>query len=253
VEVIGNIKYVTGVTEYVVDNNDGTINVDTSVNAVTIILPNILGSGYYGTAKGFIINDISDNASVNNIIIVAADNTINSTSSVSITQNGGTAKCSIANQNEWFIVREPESFNGSEWIETIVNISSSQILNMGTTPIELLPASGVNKYYDIEKIILEFTYGTVPYSDPDEPLRIIGNGADVYISREIIISEQNLASISTDTQLKIQNNGPDSYVYRRVIPSNEALFMIINGGVDVTNGDGTMRAIIKYKIRTFGE
>jgi hypothetical protein len=136
---------------------------------------------------------------------------------------------------------------------TIVNISSSQILNMGTTPVELLPAPGENKYYDIEKIILEFTYGTVPYSDPDEPLRIIGNGADVYISREIIISEQNLASISTDTQLKIQNNGPDSYVYRRVIPSNEALSIIINGGVDVTNGDGTMRAVIKYKVRTFGE
>ena len=113
-EVIGNIKYITGVTEYVVDNNDGTINVDTSVNAVTIILPNILSSGYYGTAKGFIINDISNNASVNNIIIVAADNIVNSTSSIPITQNGGTAKCSIANQNEWFVVREPESFSGSQ-------------------------------------------------------------------------------------------------------------------------------------------
>jgi hypothetical protein len=82
VEVIGNIKYVTGVTEYVVDNNDGTINVDTSVNAVTIILPNILNSGYFGTAKGYVINDISDNASVNNITIVAAGNSVNSTSFV---------------------------------------------------------------------------------------------------------------------------------------------------------------------------
>ena len=131
-EVIGNIKYVTGVTEYVVDNNDGTINVDTSVNAVTIILPNILGSGYYGTAKGFIINDISDNASVNNIIIVAADNTINSTSSVSITQNGGTAKCSIANQNEWFIVREPEISGGVSEADNGLNVNINTVELGGT-------------------------------------------------------------------------------------------------------------------------
>ncbi len=29
---------------------------------------------------------------------------------------------------------------GSEWTETIVNISASQLLNLGTSPVELLPA-----------------------------------------------------------------------------------------------------------------
>ena len=106
-EVTGNLKYITGVSQYVVDGNDGILNVDTSVNSVTIILPNIVNSGFANTTKGFIINDISNNASVNNIYIVAIGDTVNSTSQVTIGINGGSAKCTPANRNEWFVVTEP--------------------------------------------------------------------------------------------------------------------------------------------------
>ena len=106
-EVTGNLKYITGVSQYVVDGNDGILNVDTSVNSVTIILPNIVNSGFANTTKGFIINDISNNASVNNIYIVAIGDTVNSASQVTIAVNGGSAKCTPANRNEWFVVTEP--------------------------------------------------------------------------------------------------------------------------------------------------
>lgn len=107
-KVTGNVKYIpAGTTQYVVDGNDGQINVDTSVSAVTIILPNIINSGYANTEKGFIVNDISNNAATNNITIVASNNTTNSQSSVLISVNGGTAKCSIASLNEWFVITEP--------------------------------------------------------------------------------------------------------------------------------------------------
>lgn len=105
--VTGNVRYIpVGVTQYVIDGNDGEINVDTSANAVTLILPNIINSGYANT-KGFVINDYSGNAGTNNITIVAANNTVNSQNSIIISVNGGTAKCSIAGMNEWFIVTEP--------------------------------------------------------------------------------------------------------------------------------------------------
>lgn len=107
-KVTGNVKYIpAGTTQYIVDGNDGQINVDTSVSAVTIVLPNIINSGYANTDKGFIINDISNNAATNNITIVASNNTTNSQSSVLISVNGGTAKCSIASLNEWFVITEP--------------------------------------------------------------------------------------------------------------------------------------------------
>lgn len=109
-KVIGNVRYIpAGTTQYVVDGSDGEINVDTSLSAITIILPNIVNSGFVNTDKGFIINDNSGNAATNNITIIAANNTVNSQSSVLISTNGGSAKCSIASMNEWFIVTEPAS------------------------------------------------------------------------------------------------------------------------------------------------
>lgn len=109
-KVTSNVKYIpAGVTQYIVDGNDGEINVDTSVSAVTIILPNIINSGYTNTDKGFIINDFSGNAGTNNITLVASNNTVNSQSSVLISVNGGTAKCSIASMNEWFVITEPST------------------------------------------------------------------------------------------------------------------------------------------------
>lgn len=108
-EITGNLRYVADVTEYIVDGNDGTINVDTSVNSVNIILPNINNSGFANTSKGFIINDISSNASVNNIVITSNGDSVNSAASVVISNNGGSAKCSVANLNEWFVITEPQT------------------------------------------------------------------------------------------------------------------------------------------------
>lgn len=138
------------------------------------------------------------------------------------------------------------------YTEKIVDISSVQILTLGSVPVELLPAPGENKYYNIDKIVLEFTYGTVPYSDPDNPLRIAGNGLDVYVDKEVILAEQNVVSVSKDVLLKLQS-GVDGYVYRKVIKTNESISIFINGGVDVADGDGTLRVKIYYKVLTFGE
>lgn len=131
-KVTGNVKYIpAGVLQYVVDGNDGEINVDTSSNPVTIILPNIINSGYANTDKGFIINDISSNAATNNITIIAISNTVNSLSSVLIQYNGGTAKCSIASMNEWFIVTEPvtSGMSGSLTPNYIPKAATSSTLN----------------------------------------------------------------------------------------------------------------------------
>lgn len=131
-KVTGNVKYIpAGVTEYVIDGNDGEINVDTSTSAITLILPNIVNSGYENSDKGFIINDISNNAGTNNITIVAANNTVNSQSSVLIMVNGGTAKCSIANQTEWFVITEP-SVSGSSGFTQIEYLDLVALKAAGT-------------------------------------------------------------------------------------------------------------------------
>lgn len=112
-EVTPNIKYLpANITQYIVDGNDGIINVDTSLNPITVVLPNIYNGGFANTAKGFVINDVGGNAATNPITIGAVGNTVNSASTVQITSNGGSAKASIADQSEWFVVTEPSSSGG---------------------------------------------------------------------------------------------------------------------------------------------
>ncbi len=130
-EITGNLRYISDVQQYIVDGNDGTINVDTSVYAVTIVLPNINNSGYANTSKGFIINDISGNASINNITIIANSNSVNSVSSVIISVDGGTAKCSVANSNEWFVITEPQS--GGNVNPLIISITYDDLVNFINT------------------------------------------------------------------------------------------------------------------------
>ena len=50
------------------------------------------------------------------------------------------------------------------WTETTVDISSSEIEILGLVVVQLLPEPGVNTYYNIDSIILEYTHNTTPYT-----------------------------------------------------------------------------------------
>jgi hypothetical protein len=126
----------------------------------------------------------------------------------------------------------------------IVNISSAQILAMGTTPVELLPAPGVGKYYDIEKVILEYNYNSVGYSNAPQPMPSMGN-----FYQEISVSF--LSSASNDVVI-INDFGRDPQgIYERYI-INQKLELGDYNGANPTLGDGTLRVIITYTVRTFG-
>ena len=137
---------------------------------------------------------------------------------------------------------------------TIVNISSSQILNMGTTPIELLPAPGVNKYYDIEQITFEYTYGTTSYNVPDSDFIRISDYSTINfaITERVIAEGENTITIIKDFY-SVQD-GIDEVTFFGVtnVVLNKGLYLEPISG-NPTNGDGTLRAIIKYKVKTFGE
>lgn len=121
----------------------------------------------------------------------------------------------------------------------IVEISSAEILTIGTTPITLLPAPGAGKYYDIESIIEEFTFGTIQYSLAGDTLEIT-NGGFIWQNTSVILAEENVAAILVRTDNK------------DIVKMNQAVFISTTGGDDPTLGDGTLRIILKYKLKTFG-
>lgn len=131
---------------------------------------------------------------------------------------------------------------------TVVNISSAQILNMGSSPIELLPAPGVGKYYEWS-VILEYTHVATPYTI-----------ADLYLyldSPFVLISKQFIAT-SGNKVIKMSSDSVDSsesvagVAYKFHSSTNAALVLSTYDSNNPTLGDGTMRAIITYTERTFG-
>ena len=131
---------------------------------------------------------------------------------------------------------------------TVVNISSAQILSMGSNPVELLPAAGVGKYYDISHFILEYTHVSMVYDNSNfQQFEIVGDRENQYfvynnVSSDIILNSEN--------RWFRYPTSPDS-----TSPSfslNGEVSIGTNTGLNPTLGDGTLRVIITYTLRTFG-
>lgn len=154
--------------------------------------------------------------------------------------------------NETLGVFEAGTGGGSEYTTAIVNISSAQILTMGTTPIELLPAPGANMHYDIDKIILEYTHVTTGYTFTGNPYLADSGG---YWTLNLY----DFTNEGANTIVRL--NGLKDYWAVGVTVNdfkvgyeitNTSLRLTTDNSADPTLGDGTLRAIIKYKVRTFG-
>jgi len=110
---LANSKYVTGVTYYAVQGSDNILSIDTSVNPVTVYLPNILQSGLDLFPKTITILDASDNAGTNNITILGINgDEVNGGLPTVISVNGAGAKCSILGKNGWIVAQTTDDQPG---------------------------------------------------------------------------------------------------------------------------------------------
>lgn len=136
---------------------------------------------------------------------------------------------------------------------TVVDITSAQILAMGTSPIELLPAPGVGKYYDVEKVVLEYTHVTTAYANiagTDDFAFEYGGDSTMFPSWILAQTENSFGVISLTQGYQADVN--TSYNTGQVLTLNTALRLKTSAATDPTLGDGTLRAIITYTVRTFG-
>lgn len=129
-----------------------------------------------------------------------------------------------------------------------VDITSAQILAMGTTPIELLPAPGAGKYYDVEKIVLEYTHVTTAYTTTSTQLYLT-QGNDMCYFPTLITNTSNDQYV-IGRELNVFDGGVFSSVYKPIV--NESLKLWNYDGDNPTLGNGTLRATITYTTRTFG-
>ena len=132
-------------------------------------------------------------------------------------------------------------------LTAIVDISSAEILTLGGVPVELLPDPGLKQYYNILNIVLEYNPGAVGYAMPGQkPIRLQGCYEQA-ISYKLITGLKPQYSLVNTSLSAITN---EFTYYSLTIPFSKSL-QLFTADTPLL-GDGTLRAIISYEIRTFG-
>jgi len=130
--------------------------------------------------------------------------------------------------------------------EVVVDISSPQILAIGTTPIELLPTLAAGQYYDF-KIITEYTYGTVAYTNSDANWLVLTDGGTQKLAPLL-----NLNGI-TGNRVNISTHNSNNFeVLVSAIEPTHGIYLTTAAAGNPTLGDGTIKVKISYTIKTFG-
>lgn len=123
-----NIRYVqAGVSNITLE--DDVINCDSSQGVITLLLPNINGSGILYNTKTFSINDFSGTAATNNIEVVGiGGNKINDASVLTISTNGESGKIFVLSQNDYLYEGNSSGGGGSTIVTTPFTPTNSTII-----------------------------------------------------------------------------------------------------------------------------
>lgn len=148
----------------------------------------------------------------------------------------------------------------SEYTEDIINISSAQILSMGTNPIKLLPnLTDLNSYYVIDKIVIEGYQVTTSYDfSSGELVSLYFGGRAINIRPNDFNSGfENTKSAIVITgfgnpQSGATNGYDDDYnLYPIYYQGDSQLELSTYNLTNPRGGDGTMIIKIYYKVVSF--
>jgi len=150
-------------------------------------------------------------------------------------------------ENAYSLIYDPKSNNtyktktlndGYKYKE--IKVSSAEILAIGTSAKELLPAAGLGYYYDFKGYI-ELTFGTTAYSTSAQ--LSIQQGVDRKMGLGLILqSTENTSAIFNP----IASTGGVAIV-GFYAPLNKQLLLSTANGVNPTTGDSTLTIKLWYK------
>jgi len=116
---------------------------------------------------------------------------------------------------------------------TTVTYTSANIL--ASDEVTLLPTPSSGTYYEY-KLIMEYNFGTIPYS-------VIGGSILISSLGRVVSSLSVIPTSSTNSIVGFAQG---------VTEIDSALKMTLRGGSIITNGDGNLSIKIQYNIATFG-
>ena len=114
-----------------------------------------------------------------------------------------------------------------------INVSSAELLTIFSSPVTILPAPGVDKYYDF-KVYVEYNYETVVYD----------------ITNVRLVDDNN---IQISPAIPVNQTSDKVVVYYGLFSTSTVNSSIrLYSSSDPTVGDGTVKIKISYNIVDFG-
>lgn len=124
---------------------------------------------------------------------------------------------------------------------------ASGILNIGLNPIELLPTPGINKYYDIERIIMEYTATGTEIASPC--LKATDGLSTVFTCYPFGVT--NVSNVIKTFWLYVDTTNFVVSDLQRY--ENQSINLTTLNGLNPDSSiQGSLKITIKYVIRTFG-
>lgn len=142
-----NVVYVNGGQTYNVSAADDVININTTLGATEIVLPNIVNQGLDYYPKKFTVNDTGGAAGTNPITISAVGNQVNSAASTILNRNNVSSEIVIVSKTEYLVntdnggstgifgsgtVGQLAYFSASTVIGSLTNTQVTALLNVFT-------------------------------------------------------------------------------------------------------------------------
>lgn len=143
--------------------------------------------------------------------------------------------------------------------QIVVDITSEQIQNAGTSLPVVLPALDFGKYYS-GKVTMKFTAGETPYTVPEgETLvyaAIVSNTSIscVFSGQSIIDNYSSVTEVLTNSFSGVNENGVVGvFPFKLQDYENDILFGFAgeNSPISLENGDGTIQLIFDIAVKDF--
>lgn len=159
---------------------------------------------------------------------------------------------------EYYTIDDIKNYVGSGYTETVVNISSAQILAADATELTLLPSRSGLEYDEVDKIVVEYTHNNTAYSISSSGFikifRTLDSGSNgpikwIYGS---MLSTAESSVVVPETSTVTQTIGFPQQTNNRLTLSVMQSALVLRLTHAATLGDGTLRLKIYHKTNTFG-
>jgi hypothetical protein len=210
----------------------GSFNVSIRVSGNTLLDECIIGAENN-------IGNIYNNFLANNSTIDATDNAGDIIGNTILNDSAMVWNLAAGDDKTDLLISGGNTFGVGSIVNLKVSILAADILTIGVTPVELIPAPGAGNFINLIGFQVKYNFVTLAYVSND--LWLIIDTASESISDGF----QVLTALAD----KFIDPGLFSGTVNQLV-ENKALTITTSDGIDPTTGDGTLEIYLTYQIKT---